>query len=149
MAKEIERKFLVRDPEAARAAATGSRHIRQGYLSADPEATVRVRLADDRGYLTVKSRNRGAERDEWEYEIPARDAEEMLRLSRTPVIDKTRWLVPYGGHVWEVDEFRSPRQLIVAEVELGSADEKLELPAWVGEEVTGDPAYYNSNLARG
>lgn len=146
MAKEIERKFLVREPEAAIAAASSASHIRQGYLSAAKEATVRVRVRDDKGYLTVKSPNRGACRGEWEYEIPLADALELLGLSRTPLIDKTRYLIPFAGHVWELDVFSAPRPLILAEVELTDENEPVELPPWIGIEVTGNPAYYNSNL---
>ena len=147
MAIEIERKFLVADVDAALAGAISSSEIAQGYLSADPEATVRVRLRGDRGFLTVKSKNRGIERSEWEYEIPADDARGMLRLSRTPVISKVRHLVPYGGLTWEVDVFSNPQGLVLAEVELPTADYDVELPHWLGREVSADPAYFNSNLA--
>lgn len=148
MAKEIERKFLVGDVDAALADAVKCRHIMQGYLSANPDATVRVRLADDQGFITVKSRNRGAVRNEWEYPIPAADVREMLELSQTRVIDKTRHLVPYGGLTWEVDVFHSHPGLVLAEVELPAADTPVDLPPWIGEEVTDNPAYFNSNLAR-
>lgn len=147
MAKEIERKFLVADADAAIAAATSSCRIRQGYLSAAKEATVRVRVCDNKGYITVKSPNRGAERGEWEYEIPLADANELLGLSRTRIIDKTRYVIPFAGHTWELDVFASPQELVIAEVELASVDEKIECPQWVGNEVTSDPQYYNSNLA--
>ncbi|MCM1309634.1 MAG: CYTH domain-containing protein [Bacteroides sp.] len=149
MAKEIERKFLVDDLEAAVAAAVKSSHIMQGYLSAEPEATVRVRVRDDKGFLTVKSKNQGAERGEWEYEIPLTDAQELLALSQTTIIDKTRYIVPYDGHNWEVDVFASPRKIVVAEVELEAADDALPLPAWIGREVTGLTEYYNSTIAAG
>lgn len=148
MGKEIERKFLVADPAAAIAAATSATHIVQGYLSPAPEATVRVRLRDNSGFLTVKSPNRGAERGEWEYEIPASDARELLALSRTPLIDKTRYLIPAGdGLTWEVDVFTSPRSLVLAEIELPEADFPVSLPVWLGAEVTSDPAYFNSSIA--
>ncbi len=147
MGKEIERKFIVADPDSAIAAAASSSHIVQGYLSPAPEATVRVRLRDDRGFLTVKSPNRGAERGEWEYEIPAADARELMALSQTPVIDKRRYLVPHDGLLWEVDVFTSPRELVLAEVELPEADFPVTLPSWIGEEVTSNPAYFNSTLA--
>ncbi len=145
---EIERKFLVSDPEAAIASATSSTEIAQGYLNPDPECTVRVRTRGNRGYLTVKSKNRGIERGEWEYEIPVGDARELLKLSRTPVLHKVRYLLPVEGFTWEVDVFTNPAGLVLAEVELPTADAEPTLPAWVGEEVTGNPAYYNSNLAR-
>lgn len=148
MGVEIERKFLVADVAAAVAAARSSERIAQGYLSAVPEATVRVRLRGEHGYLTVKSKNRGAVRGEWEYEIPAADARELLALSVTPVIDKVRHVVPYGGRVWEVDVFERPAGVVLAEVELPDADAPVELPPWVGREVTGDARYYNSSLSR-
>lgn len=147
MAIEIERKFLVDDIDAALAGAVACERIAQGYLSADPDATVRVRIRGERGFLTVKSRNRGAERGEWEYEIPEADARELLALSRTPIVDKVRHQVPFGGLVWEVDVFSCPAGLVLAEVELPRADARLTLPDWVGREVTSDPRYFNSNLA--
>lgn len=147
MAIEIERKFLVDDLDAALAGAVACERIAQGYLSADPDATVRVRIRGERGFLTVKSRNRGAERGEWEYEIPEADARELLALSRTPIVDKVRHRVPFGGFVWEVDVFSRPAGLVLAEVELPRADAKITLPDWVGREVTSDPRYFNSNLA--
>lgn len=148
MAKEIERKFLVANPADAFAAAKAAEHIVQGYLSARKEATVRVRLRGNRAFITVKSPNRGAERGEWEYEIPFADARELLELSQTPVLDKTRHLVDFEGHTWEVDEFHGDLAgLVLAEVELQRADEHVILPPWIGKEVTGNPAYYNSSLA--
>ena len=148
MGKEIERKFLVANPAVVRASARTAVRIRQAYLSVDPERTVRVRLRDERGFLTVKGLNRGAERPEWEFEIPGTDAVEMLAICTGKVIDKTRYLVDFAGHTWEVDEFHSPRALWLAEAELRSAAEKLILPDWVGEEVTGNADYYNSNLVK-
>lgn len=147
MAKEIERKFLVTD-SSYRDMASAERHIVQGYLSRDPRATVRVRIADGRAWLTVKGRNDGAVRDEWEYEIPVSDARDMLgRCAAGRVIEKTRYIVDYGGRSWEVDEFGGELSgLTVAEIELDSADEQPELPPFVGDEVTGDPRYYNSAL---
>lgn len=148
MATEIERKFLVAEPAKAFAAAGSASRLAQGYLSARAEATVRVRLRDGRGYLTVKSPNRGAERGEWEYEIPAEDAGELLQMSETAVIDKTRHLVEFGGHTWEIDEFHGPLAgLVLAEVELTDPNEEIALPPWLGEEVTGNPQFYNSALA--
>jgi len=147
MAREIERKFLVADSAGAIAGAVSCGRIAQGYLSAAPEATVRVRVRDGRGYLTVKSPNRGAVRGEWEYEIPEADARELLELSQTGVIDKVRYIVPFGGRRWEVDVFERPAGVVLAEVELPSEDAPVELPPWVGREVTGDPQYYNSSLA--
>lgn len=148
MGKEIERKFLVADPQAAVSAAVVSERIAQGYLSAQKEATVRIRVRGHRGYITVKGMNRGVERNEWEYEIPLADAHEMLALSRTGVIDKTRHLVPFRGHTWEVDVFHGAlAPLVLAEVELTDADEPVSLPLWLGEEVSSNPAYFNSSLA--
>lgn len=147
MAKEIERKYLVVS-DSYRRMACGSRKILQAYLNRDPRATVRVRIADDWAYLTVKGRNEGAVRDEWEYEIPVEDARQMIeRCASGTVIEKTRWLVDFGGRRWEVDEFGGLRSgLVVAEVELSSAEAEVELPPFVGEEVTGDARYYNSSL---
>lgn len=148
MGLEIERKFLVADVEAAVAVAESCRHIAQGYLSAAPDATVRVRLCGDCGYLTVKSRNRGAVRGEWEYVIPAADARELLELSQTPVVEKMRYVVSFCGRKWEVDVFSRPAGIVLAEVELEDADAPVTLPPWVGREVTGEPEYYNSSLSR-
>lgn len=145
---EIERKFLVNDVAAALASATSASEIAQGYLSTSPDATVRVRIRDDHGFLTVKSKNHGIERGEWEYEIPVNDARELLTLSQTPVLRKVRHLVPFKGFIWEVDVFSTPAGLVLAEVELPTADTQPELPVWLGPEVTGNPAYYNSNLMR-
>ncbi|MDE7110975.1 MAG: CYTH domain-containing protein [Muribaculaceae bacterium] len=148
MGKEIERKFLVSAPEEVRIEAFDSVRIRQGYLSVDPQRTVRVRMRGERGYLTVKGITVGAERAEWEFEIPAVDAVEMLSLCIGKVIDKTRYLVRHEGQIWEVDEFQSPMRLWLAEAELQSADDNLKLPRWIGREVTGNPDYYNSNLVK-
>lgn len=149
MAKEIERKFLVKD-NSFDLMTTRRIVIRQAYLSDKVEATVRVRIFDGHGYLTVKGKNDGAVRDEWEYEIPVSDAEEMAqRLAGGWSIDKVRHIVPYGGFVWEVDVFNGKHSgLILAEVELPSIDSEVTLPPFVSTEVTGDPAYYNSTLAK-
>lgn len=147
MAKETEQKFLVTD-DSYKIMATSTRDIAQGYLSMRREATVRVRIADGQGYLTVKGITSGATRDEWEYAIPASDAREMMRICEGTVIEKTRYLVPFGGHTWEVDEFHGAYEgLTVAEVELASENEQVALPPFVGREVTGDPQYYNSVMA--
>lgn len=145
MGKEIERKYLVRG-DAWRALAAGVRY-RQGYLSTVKERTVRVRTVGERGYLTVKGITVGATRKEFEYEIPAADAASLLELCEQPLVEKVRYKIPIGGLTWEVDEFEGVnRGLIVAECELASEDQRVELPAWIGEEVTGDPRYFNSNL---
>ncbi len=148
MGKEIERKFLVTG-EAWRNQAPGVLY-RQGYLSSAKERTVRVRLAGDRGWLTIKGLTVGASRAEYEYEIPARDAAAMLDdLVETPLIEKLRHKVPHGGLIWEVDEFLGDNAgLIVAEVELADEAQAFNKPAWAGEEVTGDARYFNSNLGQ-
>lgn len=148
MAKEIERKFLVRG-DSYRALASHVREMAQGYVCREPDSTVRVRVADGKGYLTVKTRNRGAVRDEWEFEIPAAEAREMLAEACGGLIEKTRYVVPAGdGLSWEVDEFHGRLEgLVVAEIELPREDAPFVIPPFIGEEVTGDPRYYNSNLA--
>lgn len=148
MAKEIERKFLVKD-DSYKDVASGKKHIIQGYLSTEIKATIRVRIVDDNAFLTVKGKNDGAVRDEWEYPIPVKDATEMLdRLTTGTVIEKTRYIVDYEGKRWEIDSFKSPvAGLVVAEIELTSADERFAIPPFIGKEVTGDPAYYNSAIA--
>jgi CYTH domain-containing protein len=146
MGTEIERKFLVID-DAWRALAKPV-HYRQGYLSTAKDCTVRVRKAGDRAALTVKGASVGATRQEYEYEIPPDDADEMIdRLCAQPVIEKNRYRIPAGEVVWEVDEFLGANQgLVVAEVELTSEGQDFDKPAWIGREVTGDPKYFNANL---
>jgi adenylate cyclase len=145
MGKEIERKFLTTG-NGWRRGAKRSR-LSQGYLLAGKEKSVRVRLEDGRGTITIKGRARGLARDEYEYAIPARDARELLgRLCERPLIEKTRHRARLGGLLWEIDEFFGDNAgLIVAEVELKSARQKIPLPPWVGKEVTRDPRYLNSN----
>ena len=146
MAKEIERKFLVRDT-SFKLFSTGVL-FRQGYLNRDKERTVRVRVADELAYITIKGVTNGMERLEFEYMIPMEDANELLEtICIKPLIEKFRYKFVSDGHVWEVDEFIGDNEgLIIAEVELQSADEQVVLPNWVGKEVTGDVRYYNSNL---
>jgi adenylate cyclase len=146
MGKEIERKFLVIG-ERWRRLAKGARY-RQGYLSTVKEPTVRVRTVDHQGTLTVKGISVGATRSEYEYEIPAVDADEMIdHLCEKPIIEKNRYKIPLGDVTWEVDEFLGANQgLIVAEVELQSEDQSFIRPDWIGEEVTSDPKYFNANL---
>jgi adenylate cyclase len=143
---EIERKFLVADMAAIEGSAGVT--YRQGYLSTDPQRTVRVRRAGDRGYVTIKGLSRGPARAEFEYEIPAADADAMLdTLALRPIVEKRRHVLEAGGRRWEVDVFEGANVgLVVAEVELESADAPLEIPAWAGAEVTDDPRYYNANL---
>jgi adenylate cyclase len=148
LAVEIERKFLVHDISVV--AGLAGTEMKQGYLSVDPERTVRVRLSGTRAFLTVKGKptGSGASRDEYEYEISARDAQEMLdRIAIRPAVEKTRYRVTAGRLVWEIDVFGGENEgLVVAEVELPSEGMAVILPNWIGEEVTGDPRYYNNNL---
>lgn len=147
MGLEIERKFLVAGD--FRPFAKNATRIIQGYLSSIPERTVRVRIKDNQGFLTVKGKGSesGTTRFEWEKEISAEEAQELIAMCEPGVIDKTRYLVEAGRHTFEVDEFHGDNQgLIVAEVELASENEAFERPLWLAEEVTGDERYYNSML---
>jgi adenylate cyclase len=145
MSTEIERKFLVTTDEWR--AVPGLR-IRQGYLNRDKDRTVRVRTAGDRAWLTIKGRVTGISRAEFEYEIPLADADQLMSLCEGPLIDKIRRTLDYQGTTWEVDEFSGDNAgLIIAEVELAREDQPFARPAWVGEEVTADPRYFNSNLS--
>jgi adenylate cyclase len=145
---EIERKFLVRN-DGWREAVRESAYFRQGYLSNEVQCSVRVRIAGERAWLNLKSVTIGAQRHEFEYEIPVRDAHQMLDvLTVKPVIEKTRYFVDVGSHTWEIDVFEGDNAgLVVAEIELDSPDEPFEKPDWVGEEVTYDPRYYNTSLS--
>jgi CYTH domain-containing protein len=148
MALEIERKFLVRGEFISDS--TEATDIVQGYLAHDPERTVRVRIRGSRGYLTIKGRpaETGIGRYEWEKEIPVDDARELLRLCEPFTVVKTRYLVPFRKHVFEVDVFHGGNEgLVMAELELASEDEAFERPEWLAEEVTDDPRYYNSYLS--
>lgn len=146
MGLEIERKYLVRS-DVWRRGAEGV-PFRQGYLSRVPERVVRVRTMGDRAVLTVKGASRGATRLEFEYAVPLADAIQMLEFCEQPLIEKTRYRIPFGGLIWEVDEFHGVNEgLIIAECELESEDQAVTRPDWVGEEVTGDPRYYNANLS--
>ncbi len=145
MGVEIERKFLV-DKELWRPADAGTA-FRQGYLSRERGRTVRVRRAGEKGFLTIKGEAKGLVRPEYEYEIPARDADELLTLCAGPLIEKRRHLVEHEGHTWEVDEFLGDNAgLLVAEIELDGPDEPFARPPWVAQEVTDDPRYLNANL---
>lgn len=146
MALEIEHKYLVKN-DSYRTLASSSVCISQGYLCREPERTVRVRVKGDRGYLTVKGKNEGATRQEFEYEISSEDAVNILAMCVPPILEKTRYIVPFEGHIWEVDEFHGRRKgLVTAEIELASEDEEYSIPGFVGENVTGNSAYFNSNL---
>jgi adenylate cyclase len=148
MGVEIERKFLVASDDWR---ALGEPVLlRQGYLSATPERTVRVRIEGEQGVLTIKSKSEGASRREWEYPIPLEDAAELLeRLCERPLVEKYRRRIDYAGFTWEVDEFLGDNAgLVVAEIELPSEDAQFDRPSWIGQEVTDDKRYYNSNLIR-
>jgi len=149
MAIETERKFLVKGE--FRHLSVQKIEITQFYLVKDPVRTIRIRICDDVAYLTIKGKapEGTISRNEWEYPIPVADAEAMLPLCLPGKIVKTRYLVPSGKHVFEVDVFHDKNEgLVIAELELSDEDEIFEKPGWLGEEVTGDPEYYNSNLAR-
>lgn len=147
MPLEIERKFLVRD-DSWRAAADAGQRLCQGYLAQSAESSVRVRLAGDRAWITVKGTNPGLARPEFEYAIPVADAEAMLAMCPQPLVTKTRYRVPYAGLIWEVDVFAGHAAgLVMAEVELSSADQPVTLPPWAGREVSDDPAYRNAAIA--
>jgi len=146
MGIEIERKFLI-DKDLMGALKNGYQ-IKQGYIKTVDFTTVRVRIRDKEAFLTLKSKNKGTSRLEFEYPIPMKDANEMLEnLCQTSRIEKIRYLIPHEGHTWEVDVFEGENKgLIVAEIELKSEDESFVLPLWVKEEVSDDVRYYNSNL---
>ncbi|OUS01511.1 adenylate cyclase [Flavobacteriales bacterium 33_180_T64] len=147
---EIERKFLVLSEDFKNQSHIQTRIV-QGFLNTNPERTVRVRLKGEKGFLTVKGKSThdGLSRFEWEKEISKPDAEALLQLCENGVIDKTRFEINVGKHVFEVDEFYGDNEgLIIAEVELNSEDEVFEKPEWLGEEVTGDNRYYNSQLSQ-
>ena len=149
MAKEIEKKFLVKG-EFKHLASKQTRIV-QGYLSSVPERTVRVRIKGDKGYITIKGIGNasGASRYEWEKEIPTSEVEELLKICEPGVIDKTRYLVEVDNHTFEVDEFYAENQgLVLAELELSSEDESFNKPSWLGDEVTGDVKYYNAMLMK-
>lgn len=150
MAKEIERKFLVVN-DSYKALSYKAINIAQAYISTDKRAVVRVRLCDGEAFLTIKGENKGIVRDEWEYPIPVSDAKEMLEhIATGAVISKTRYLLDFEGFKWEIDEFHSPLNgLTVAEIELPAADTTFKQPPFIGKEVTGNPAYYNSSIASG
>ncbi|MBF13274.1 MAG: adenylate cyclase [Legionellales bacterium] len=148
---EIERKFLVSNLNACLQHQTTSIEIIQGYLSFDPARTVRVRKTDTKAFLTIKGKPNatGHTRFEWEKEIQENEAAQLLKLCLGQIIQKTRYVISYKSHLYEVDVFSGKLQgLVIAEVELSAADEQLDLPNWIGQEVTGDLRYYNSDLAK-
>jgi CYTH domain-containing protein len=147
---EIERKYLVTN-NSYQEMAVARYHIIQGYISREKTGTVRIRITDDKAYLTIKGKPAAGHfaRYEWEKEIDVKEAEELMKLCQGTIIDKTRWIVPAAedGLKWEVDEFHGRYQgLEVAEIELESEDQEVQLPAFVGKEVTDDPQYYNANM---
>jgi len=149
MATETERKFLVKGE--FRHLAVKELKITQAYLSIDPYKTIRIRISDDKAYITIKGRpvEKSISRSEWEFPIPLADAIEIMKICIDGKIVKTRHLIPAGIHTFEVDVFHDKNEgLIIAEIELSSDDEKFEIPEWLGEEVTGNPAYYNANLIK-
>jgi adenylate cyclase len=149
MATETERKFLVKGE--FRHLSERELKITQAYLSIDPSKTIRIRISDDRAYITIKGRPAGLSisRSEWEYPIPLADAEEMMKICLDGKIVKSRYLIPAGKHIFEVDVFHDKNEgLVIAEIELSSDDEKFDIPEWLGDEVTGNPAYYNANLIK-
>jgi adenylate cyclase len=149
MPQEIERKFIVSGN--FKPFVSQSIRITQGYLSSVPERTVRVRVKGNKGYITVKgiAGNGGISRFEWEKEISLSEAQELMEICESGIIDKTRHRIPVGNHTFEVDEFHGENEgLIIAEIELDSEDEAFEKPSWLGREVTGDVNYYNSTLTK-
>lgn len=149
MATETERKFLIKGE--FKHLAVKEIKIIQSYLSIDPDKTIRLRIADEKAFLTVKSRPRknSITRNEWEVQIPFRDAEEMMLICLPGKVIKTRYLVPSGKHTFEIDVFHDKNEgLIIAELELASDEEQFERPDWLGEEVTGISRYYNANLIK-
>ncbi len=147
MSIEIERKFLLKNDSWKKN--TAGIYYVQGYLNQTGENTVRIRIAGEKAFLTIKGKSEGISRQEFEYKIPVEDAKDLLKLSQTPVIEKIRYKIEYAGKYWEVDEFLGKNAgLLVAEIELNAENEVFEKPDWVGKEVSGDKRYYNSYLAR-
>ena len=149
MAKEIERKFLVKGD--FKTFSKKETRITQGYLSSVPERTVRVRLKGEKGFITIKGigSESGASRYEWEKEIPVNEVQDLLKICEPGVIDKTRYLVEFEGFTWEVDEFYGDNEgLAVAEIELPEEDTVFKKPLWAGDEVTGEKKYFNSMLMK-
>ena len=146
MATEIEHKYLVIN-DSFRDLACRQHEITQGFLSRDPERTVRVRVLDDEAFITIKGKGDGAMHPEYEYSIPMDDALEMMAMCEPPIIEKTRYIIMHQGNRWEVDEFHGDHEgLILAELEVPSVEYRFHLPNFIGREVTGEPQYYNSAL---
>jgi len=149
MGIEIERKFLVHKELWDKTNKGKGAYLKQGYILADPTKTIRVRIADDQGYLTIKGKNTGISRQEFEYEIPKQEASELLQDFTSSSLEKIRYRIEFSGKTWEVDEFLGLNEgLIVAEIELKSENENFEIPQWIDQEVSGDKKYYNSYLSQ-
>lgn len=147
MGFEIERKFLVDKEKWQTVKPSNGELIIQGYLQKDPNKTVRVRVKNNSGYITIKGKTKGVSRSEFEYEIPVDEAKAMIQEFCDRYIEKTRFLFEHDGFTWEVDEFFSPKKgLILAEIELTSEDQQFSLPEWVDKEVSDDAQYFNSNM---
>lgn len=147
MGVEIERKFLVDEKLWKAVQPVEGKQLKQGYLSHDPAKTIRVRIADNQSFLTIKNKGNGLKRLEYEYEIPLEEGEELLQSFCKRFIHKTRYEIRFSGKLWEVDVFIKPMNgLILAEIELTDEHEDFELPNWVTDEVTGNPTYYNANM---
>lgn len=143
---EIEHKYLLKN-DSYHSMAVDKYHIIQGYLSRDKELTIRIRIKDDTAFLTIKTHNKGDARNEFEYPIPQHDAYLLIEKCQPPVLEKERYIVPYKGFVWEIDEFkRELSGITLAEIELPSSGTHYDIPAFIGRNVTGDPRYYNSNI---
>ena len=145
MGKEIEHKYLVKN-DSFKMSSLENHMIIQGYLSKDPERTVRVRIFDDKGFLTVKGKTIGDTRLEFEYEIPFQEARSLLKLCIGIPVEKRRWIVKHERNIWEIDEFINRDIPTIAEIELSQSTYDYPLPEFIGEEVTGNPKFYNSNL---
>ncbi len=146
MAIEIERKFLVSDKHIFQSLTP--KRFKQAYLNSHAQRTVRLRIEGDAAFLAIKSKTVGIERQEWEYAIPLQDAEELWPLCETQAIEKNRYLLTQGSLIWEIDEFLGDNKgLIIAEIELQTADQTFEKPDWLGEEVSNDKRYFNSQLS--
>jgi CYTH domain-containing protein len=146
MGVEIERKYLLKSNDWKKLI-VNSFKIKQGYLNSNIERTVRVRVIDNKGFLTIKSKNIGITRSEFEYEIPLKDAVNLLDLCEKPIIEKIRNLVIFENKTWEIDDFEGVNKgLIIAEIELISEKESLTIPTWIGKEVSDETKYYNSSL---
>jgi len=146
---EIEHKYLVRKDLWYALHKPAGVEIRQGYLHAEPDKTIRIRISGTRAFITIKGPSTNASRAEYEYLIPLADAEEMLQLCTIPLIEKVRYKIEFAGKTWEIDEFFGENEgLIIAEIELNSTNEEYAIPSWVGDDVTKDSRFYNSYLAQ-